>query len=179
MEIQSRRLIRPKRFVWHVSYNYNDRRIGAEGLLMNKEGYVYANNHSYNLMDMWPFPIDLFDWMGLQYSKYEFFSGYTFWRIDTRICNGVWEVDPHLTIDYKAYDCLPPRNYIRTPADIPIKALCPFRYSGDNYSNIKVKYAEGQASVGCRASGLMLREDYPLWNWMNWRIKQPELSRAA
>jgi|GEM_PF-6590126 len=177
-KLPSRR-IRPNRFVWHISYTGNDNGIATQGLLTNREGYVYVNNHSYSLEHMWPFPIDRWDWMGSPFSYDELYSGYTFWRIDTRICRAVWEVDPILAGEYWVYGCLTPGNYIRTAMDIPVEALCPFRYTGNNYSHIRVQKAQGTASAGCRASGLRLREDYPLWNWMKWRLTQPGLSRAA
>jgi hypothetical protein len=158
--------ILPEKYVWHVSSRENDLSIGADGVLAVNDGYVYANNQSHQLLDMWPIPIDKWDFK----ENYELeLRRYTWWRIDTEISGFEWEIDPIMIQDQGIYTSLPMTCYIRTKASIDPKYLTPFHWSGDKTNDLNVHVEDGAISVSSPSNGLDLKIDQILLDWMRAR----------
>ena len=159
-------ILKIEKYVWHVSYRENDLSIGADGILAVKDGYVYANNQSHQLLDMWPIPIDKWDFT----ETYELgLRRYTWWRIDTEISDFEWEIDPIMIQDQGIYTSLPMTCYIRTKASIDPKYLTPFRFDRNINNKMDVQIEEGVTSISSPSNGLELSIDQTLLDWMKAR----------
>ena len=134
----------PERHIWHVAYVPNDLLIGAYGLLVGKDGYLYANNHSTSLFNLWPIPIDSWD-----YNKsFELeLTAYTFWRIDTECCKNIWEIDPIMRGDEGIYT----------------------EFNNKPTSDLHLHQMDGVSSAFSLSNGLSLSIDQSLSNWMHSR----------
>jgi hypothetical protein len=159
-------ILRIEKHVWHVSCRENDLSIGADGILTGKDGYVYANNQSHQLQDMWPIPIDKWDFQ----EAYELeLTRYTWWRIDTEIIDFEWEIDPIMMKDKEFYTSLPATCYIRTKAVIDPNYLTPFRFNRNIENEMVVQIESGVTSISSPSSGLELSIDRTLLDWMRVR----------
>jgi hypothetical protein len=129
-------VIKPARFVWHVTIPENRGSIKRNGILKGHHNYaVFANNiipAEESMMLFWPLPIDHYDHWNL--SLAEFYALYDFWRIDTHTFDAEWRIDPSLAKDLSAYQLESKRHYICTRSNIPSDALRLFRYEGQQTS---------------------------------------------
>lgn len=144
-------IIKPNRFVWHVTSRHYRDEISRIGLLSNREDVVYANNQSHSPGVFWPFPIDLYHWhWGISYEEH--MSAYDFWRIDTHVFKAEWRVDPHLLMEYDVYGGISPYHYICTKSNIPLRAIQLFQFNPEEkfiYTN-----RNGVASAKLAGPGL-------------------------
>jgi hypothetical protein len=161
--------VKPFPIVWHVSPRFNDFHIALHGILLGKDNYVYANNHSHSLCRMWPLPIDSWDYSNI--TNDEFIELYTFWRIDTQLIENKWEIDLNMLpeIKHDLYDLLSKTNYIRTNAAIPPHAILPFYYSRLLESEVSISQQPGSASISPMTHGLPLLLNEEIVNWIAWR----------
>jgi hypothetical protein len=131
-------VIKPDRFIWHLTIPENRGSIKRNGILKGHHNYaVFANNiipAEESMMLFWPLPIDLYDHWKI--SLVEFYALYDFWRIDTHAFEAEWRIDPVLAKDLKAYFLESPSHYICTRSNIPPDALKLYRY-GDQQTSIK------------------------------------------
>lgn len=156
----------PERHIWHVAYVPNDLLIGAHGLLVGKDGYLYANNHSTSLFNLWPIPIDSWDYNKSFESE---LTAYTFWRIDTECCKNIWEIDPIMRGDEGIYTELPSKCFIRTSEPVSPECLLPFKFNNKPTSDLHLHQMDGVSSAFSLSNGLSLSIDQSLSNWMHSR----------
>lgn len=160
-------LVIPNQYVWHVSLHCNDFHICLNGILPGRDQYVYANNHSVSLHQMWPLPLDSWDYM--EATAEYFMSRYTFWRIDTHQFSSEWEIDNNLEHDRPVHNLLGEHYYIRTKRLVPSSVILPFKYSQEPDERIGINSLNGVANVESLSLGLPLVLDQSLVDWREWR----------
>lgn len=122
-------IVKPTRYLYHLTYNMNTEdeccvkrysfiKYGIRGIEFNIRG-VWANVDFIPIREMWPIPIDRYDWDNAKKG----FLEYDIWRIDTHKCNNIWYQDPVMTAnEAKCYDC-DYKNYLFTENTVPSSAL--------------------------------------------------------
>jgi hypothetical protein len=141
------RVIKPARYVWHISCPKNRESIQQQGIIKIHRDYaVFANNiqpRHHNLMLFWPLPIDSYDHPSL--SLIEFYLLYDFWRIDTHAYDAEWRIDTNMAHDTGAFNLESVRHYVCSTTNVPANAVKRYRYRGEKRA---ILYnAEGASGV--------------------------------
>ena len=139
------------RFLWHVTYDSHDLNwlIAKQGLIPPYLGGVFAHNRLTDFENMYPYFDDRYDW---RLSRMAFdgtlLRVYSFWRIDTRLCDNVWYIDPAMIQDAK-YLGVSSRHYLCTPQAVPPAALRLYHYDDANFMsrNPRIYYKNGTAHI--------------------------------
>jgi hypothetical protein len=125
--------IKPRRYVYHVTNPKNRVSIMFDGIKTYKTlnpayKLAFVNNAPIHqdLSHFWPLPIDIYDPSpsGRSLSLKEFKSSYDYWRIDTKIANLTWYIDPYMENELKSYGI--PGNstyFLCTDSVIPADSL--------------------------------------------------------
>ena len=120
-------IIKPLRYVWHVSRIENRESILEYGIMKrNANRAVCVNNmklDDFTIKRFWPLPIDIWDYCFSWQTEMPFLSFYDFWRIDTNKVECVWKIDPFMRTDYKHYDLRTFWDYACTKTNIPPTAI--------------------------------------------------------
>jgi len=145
--------LKPARYLWHIKYrsHQSDLRIARQGLLRMDGNAVYACNGLRFFNDMYPWFLDAWEVRHLPIEGIQFAS-YSYWRIDTRIANTPWFVDPFMAEEYHVCrwnSSCKPRNFICTPNNIPNAALRLYSFDLDRFLQRKpvIQRRQGAVSV--------------------------------
>lgn len=163
--------VKTSRYLWHIRYNdySSDFQIAAKGLLCSENYAVFAHNNVAEFYTTFPYFLDswdLFKTIEIKYSTQ--FSLYSFWRIDTRLTNFDWFVDPNLGVETKCME-ISEDSFVCTLNSIPNYALKLFKYDRERYINRRpiVTFGDGVASVkAIRSDFDTLRPDVKINNYI-------------
>jgi hypothetical protein len=139
------------RYLWHVNYNQHSCNwlIAKQGLVLPRNGAVFAHNALQTFEGMFPYFVDKHDcWFPNRRKDGARFDAYSFWRIDTQRCSFPWYADPGMQSDAEFLG-LPAHHYLCTPNAIPPEALMLFGFNLDNYlfRNPRIIKREGSLHV--------------------------------
>lgn len=142
--------VQTSRYLWHITYEHYDRdlEIAAYGLLCPENYAVFAHSNVFSFNKTYPYFMDVweFDIEEIEHSCQ--FSAYSFWRIDTRLANVDWFVDPNMMDEthIEGFNC---KNYVCSLNNIPNYSLKLFKYNRDRYVSKRpiITRREGVASV--------------------------------
>ena len=136
----------PSRYVWHISYGGTLIENAEEKLFFHRLSYategiggkdkglggVWVNNQMRRIHDLWPVWIDRIwdcysdiDYLQLLYS-------YDVWRIDTRLVDNPWYLDPNLMEEREGSEFA--RDYLYCEKSIHPLALKLFTFKLDDYT---------------------------------------------
>ena len=120
IDVPGIKVIKPQRYVWHLTPKHNRKSILRYGLKANlsEHNSVFANNQSKNIDFFYPFCIDLYN----ERFSDEFYLEYDYWRIDTFKIKASWFIDPNMENGPKEY-MGSSKNFIVTESSIPKEAL--------------------------------------------------------
>ena len=129
--------IKPDRYMWHltrescrdsISKFGLERRLCGDKPLCGDNG-IWAHNNIIHINQFYPMT-----WDGI-YSNANY-RDFDFWRIDTKLCNSNWKMDPYMTplkLNYKTNEWRYAIKYLVTKDSIPPEALKLYQFPQDGY----------------------------------------------
>jgi hypothetical protein len=143
--------VRTSRYLWHIKYDryYSDLQIAAYGLLCPENYAVFAHSNVFSFMQTYPYFLDFWDFEIQTIDLCCQFSAYSFWRIDTRLANVDWFIDPNM-VDETHIDGFNCKNYVCSLNNIPNYALKLFKYDRDRYVTKRPFITRGNGVVSVR-----------------------------
>jgi hypothetical protein len=143
--------VRTSRYLWHIKFDryYSDLQIAAYGLLCPENYAVFAHSNVFSFMQTYPYFLDFWDFEIQTIDLCCQFSAYSFWRIDTRLANVDWFIDPNM-VDETHIDGFNCKNYVCSLNNIPNYALKLFKYDRDRYVTKRPFITRGNGVVSVR-----------------------------
>ncbi len=165
--------VQTSRYLWHIKYNHynSDLRIAAHGLIRPDNYAVFAHNNIFNFDLMYPYFMDIWEFETQTLERCSQFSTYSFWRIDTRLANVDWYIDPNMFEDSKSGG-FNYKNYVCALHNIPNYALKLFKYDRDRFVSKRpfITRNEGVASIRPYRNDFdSLIPDVNINNYIKWR----------
>jgi hypothetical protein len=148
--------VQTSRYLWHITrdYYYRDLTIAAYGLLCPENYAVFAHSNIFNFSYTYPYFMDSWDFELIELEHSCQFSAYSFWRIDTRLANVDWFIDPNMFDDVQSESCKSEgfnyKNYVCSLNNIPNYALKLFKYDRDRYAYKRPFITRGDGVVSVR-----------------------------
>ena len=99
--------VQTSRYLWHIKYGVydTDLQIAAYGLKCPKKYAVFAHSNIFSFMKTYPYCLDIWDFEIQTIDFCRQFDIYSFWRIDTRLANVDWFIDPNMFDDVQSESC--------------------------------------------------------------------------
>ena len=171
--------VKTSRYLWHITYDYDDRdlTIAAYGLLCPENYAVFAHSNIFSFMQTYPYFLDFWDFEIQTIKLCCQFSAYSFWRIDTRLANVDWFIDPNMVGDAKS-EGFNYKNYVCSLNSIPNYALKLFKYDRDRFAYKRpfITRGDGVASIRPYRNDFdSLVPDAKMNNYIQWRNKNISL----
>ena len=136
------KFVKTSRYLYHLSYNDNIKdecclkrysfiKYGIQGIEFGKRG-VWANSELTRIGQMWPIPIDSFEW-GFKRRYEDGYLEYDVWRIDTQKCLNKWLQDPIMDKEEASAYGIDYENYLFTLNTVPSSALRLYKFKPHRY----------------------------------------------
>jgi len=148
--------VQTSRYLWHIKYGVydTDLQIAAYGLNCPKKYAVFAHSNIFSFMKTYPYCLDIWDFEIQTIDFCRQFDIYSFWRIDTRLANVDWFIDPNMFDDVQSESCKSEgfnyKNYVCSLNNIPNYALKLFKYDRDRYAYKRPFITRGDGVVSVR-----------------------------